>query len=199
MQLHQTDSVLCDFQRPYHRIFGDIGFIRLKRHLNVKEDTFHLMNVRLRNPHNVVIIGSRSLAPLCPACSEGQSISVPAVWRSKNWALPDRVLLELLVWHCQWIEMWCFPVYMNPIPGVKFIWGILGTISVITYVGVIRFIFMFSNSLFRFDLHNETCISKSMMKHHETWHWKSDLPWFSYGYRKCMFVDTLTKLHRSSQ
>ena len=32
-----------------------------------------------------------------------------------------------------------------------------------------------------------------MMKHLEKPGWKSNVPWFSYGYRKCMFVNFLTE------
>ena len=43
------------------------------------------------------------------------------------------------------------------------------------------------------DLHNKThvCTCKFTMKHMRKPDWKSDLPLFSYGNRKCMFVDFL--------
>ena len=49
-------------------------------------------------------------------------------------------------------------------------------------------------NFYQLDLHNKTCValSKSIMKLIQKPHWKSDLPLFSYGYRKCMFVDFLT-------
>jgi hypothetical protein len=38
------------------------------------------------------------------------------------------------------------------------------------------------------------CIGISMMKHRQNKPcWKLDLSWLGYGYRKCMFIDSLTK------
>ena len=64
----------------------------------------------------------------------------------------------------------------------------------VRYVGVIRFIFHFSNFFYQLGLHNKNlcCISESTMKHHDQSDWKLDLPsWFGYGCQKCMFVDFL--------
>jgi hypothetical protein len=43
----------------------------------------------------------------------------------------------------------------------------------------------------RFTQQNSCCISKPAMKHLQKPDWKSDLPKFSYGYHKCVFVDFL--------
>ena len=45
---------------------------------------------------------------------------------------------------------------------------------------------MFSD-FYQLDLHNKTCvcIRKSAMGHQQ----ESDIPWFSYGYQKCVLVD----------
>ena len=43
------------------------------------------------------------------------------------------------------------------------------------------------------------CIDNSMMKHMQKPDRKSNLPLFSYGYRKCMFVDFFIWIHNSSQ
>ena len=53
--------------------------------------------------------------------------------------------------------------------------------------------FMFS-SFWRLDLHNKAsscCSSTSTMKRMRIPDWKSDLPCFGYGYRKCMYVGVL--------
>ena len=39
---------------------------------------------------------------------------------------------------------------------------------------------------------NLCCINKSNMKHTQKSDWKLDLPWFSFSYQKCMFVNFLT-------
>ena len=55
---------------------------------------------------------------------------------------------------------------------------------------------MFSN-FYGLDYHKQNlcCISKSTMKHWQ----KPDLPWFGYGYWKCMFVGFLSEyIYRSS-
>ena len=54
-------------------------------------------------------------------------------------------------------------------------------------------IFVFS-SFYRLDLHNETrcCVSRSATEHWRKPGLKSDLPYFRYGYRKCVLLDFLT-------
>ena len=62
------------------------------------------------------------------------------------------------------------------------------TIHCVRYMGVTHFVFHVLQLLpSRFTQRNLCCISKFAMKHQQ----KSDLPWFSYGYRKCMSVDSL--------
>ena len=53
---------------------------------------------------------------------------------------------------------------------------------------VVRF-YVFSN-FYWLDLHdkNRVAIEKSTMKYLQKSGWKSDLPWFSYGYQKCKLV-----------
>jgi len=46
------------------------------------------------------------------------------------------------------------------------------------------------SSLIRFTSLNLNCISKSM-KHQQTSDWKSDIPWFSKGYRRWVFCKFL--------
>jgi hypothetical protein len=52
------------------------------------------------------------------------------------------------------------------------------------------------NFYWSFTQPNLCCISKSTMKHQRKLVWKLDLRWFSYGYCKCMFVDSLTEFIR---
>ena len=60
------------------------------------------------------------------------------------------------------------------------------------YVGVSWFVVhVLQLLLIRFTQQNSCCTSKTMMKHLQKLDWRFDLPWFSCGYRKCMFVDFL--------
>ena len=63
--------------------------------------------------------------------------------------------------------------------------------SGLRYVGVIWFVFLVLYLLLiRFT--SELCvISNSIMKHQQKPDCKSNLPWFSHGNQKCMFVDSL--------
>ena len=66
----------------------------------------------------------------------------------------------------------------------------------VTYVGVIWFSFcVLQFLLIIITQENSSCISKSMMKHLQNLERfvKLSLPWFSYGYHKCMFVTFITK------
>ena len=57
------------------------------------------------------------------------------------------------------------------------------------YVVAIWFMFRLLPIIFTQQI--SCCISKSMMKYLQKWNWKLNLFWFSYAYRKCMFVDFL--------
>ena len=63
---------------------------------------------------------------------------------------------------------------------------------IVRYVGAIWFVF---SNFYQLDSHkqNSSCISKCTMKHLQNldW-WKTDLPFFTYGYGKYMFVEFLT-------
>ena len=67
----------------------------------------------------------------------------------------------------------------------------------ISYACVVRFILLVlhlqlnDHMLFQKFL-LVTCMNKPMMKCQQKLDWKTDLPWCSYSYRKCMFVDSLT-------
>ena len=66
--------------------------------------------------------------------------------------------------------------------------------------GVLQFLFLFLfSSFYQIDSHHETCVAfcKSAMKHPQKSDWKSGFLWFSYGYRKCMFVDWIHKFSPS--
>ena len=52
-----------------------------------------------------------------------------------------------------------FPSLYVPNPRGEIHWVTSGTISIMTYVGVIRFICMFSNSFYQFDSHGEICVA----------------------------------------
>ena len=54
---------------------------------------------------------------------------------------------------------------------------------------------IFADHIYRTKL---VCISKSTMKHLQKSVWILDLPWFSYGYQKCMVVDFWIRYIRSS-
>ena len=62
------------------------------------------------------------------------------------------------------------------------------------YVGVIWcFLFHVLQLLpIRFTQQMVCCTNKPTMKHLQEPDWESYLPWFSYGYRKCMFAYFLT-------
>ena len=64
--------------------------------------------------------------------------------------------------------------------------------------GVLWFVF---RVLHRVGLHNETHVASLPNRRWDVCKktdWKSDLPWLSYGSRKCVFVDFLSWIHRSS-
>ena len=64
----------------------------------------------------------------------------------------------------------------------------------IRYVGVFQPSFHVLHFLpIRFTQQNLCYISKSRMKHQQISDGKLDLPWFDYGYWKCMFLDSLTE------
>jgi hypothetical protein len=64
------------------------------------------------------------------------------------------------------------------------------------FAGVIWFLFHVFQLLMIKFVPNETfcCIGKSTTKHHQEPDWTLDLPWFTYGFRKCMCVDSFTEL-----
>ena len=63
-------------------------------------------------------------------------------------------------------------------------------------MGVVWFVFhILQFLLIRFTQQNLRCMSKSAMEHLQTPDWKSNLPKFSSGDGKCMFVDFFNKIH----
>ena len=83
------------------------------------------------------------------------------------------------------------------------IWEIQSILNVscylsLRYTGVIRFVFHVGQLLLvRSTQWNLCCTSKYMIKHLPKSHWKLDLSWFRYGYRKCMFCWILHWIHKS--
>jgi hypothetical protein len=55
------------------------------------------------------------------------------------------------------------------------------------------FFMLYCTSFVRFTQRSLYCISKSTMNEMQKPYWKSDLLWFNYGYRKCMFIARETK------
>ena len=100
----------------------------------------------------------------------------------------DRWFLYCLWWCC----FCCFFLSSSP----------SSTIGQVSGTWVCFFVcFVFSNFCWLDSTQQDLfCVNKSPMKHIQKTDWKSDVPWFSYGYRKCMFVDfLLDMIHRSSQ
>ena len=90
------------------------------------------------------------------------------------------------------LESYLHPLHLltlNPFSSSLFYMENPSWLFAIRYVGVIWFIFMFSN-FYQFDLHNQIYffINKSMMKYLQKPDWKLDLFLFSYGFRQCMLL-----------
>ena len=66
--------------------------------------------------------------------------------------------------------------------------------STLRYVGVIRFTFSVLHLLpIRFEQQKFNCISESTMKYHQNRIESRTSPYFNYGDKKHMFVDSLTE------
>jgi hypothetical protein len=62
----------------------------------------------------------------------------------------------------------------------------------IRYLGVIRFVFHVVQPLLIRFTQQILCYSKSSLNHEHKSDQKSELPWFFYGYRKWLFVDSFS-------
>ena len=161
---------------------GNMSYVTFKGHVNVflvildyqgrndlkvKEDGFHLMDVHFGSSVWSLVY-----------CLSVSSL----LWRSENCALLYQVLLVLLNWHCQRIELWCSTVYTHPIPGVKFS-GWYWELSLCQGMWrVIWFLFHVLQLLLIRCTQRHLCwVSKSMMKHQQKSDSKLDLPWFNSG------------------
>ena len=63
--------------------------------------------------------------------------------------------------------------------------------NIIRYAGVTPFVVHVSN-FSQLSSHNKTCVALANLQwnHQQKSDWKSNLPLFSYGYQKCIFVDS---------
>ena len=63
------------------------------------------------------------------------------------------------------------------------------------YLGIFQLVFPYSPTSTSWICTTKLCIAlaKSTMKHQKKLDWKADLPWFSYNYWKCTFVELLAE------
>ena len=94
-------------------------------------------------------------------------------------------------------SIWITHAHLNKIVNIaraNHVAGLMRALRHVSVIWVVDFLLMFSN-FFRLDLHNITRVASTKL----WWNilqksdFKSDLPWFSYGARKCTFIDFLTR------
>ena len=86
------------------------------------------------------------------------------------------------------LQITCNRSSRSPDPSLPPLLTYVGAIYSLCFLLALQFLLIGFVSCLQVDL---CWIGELTMKHGQKSDWKLDLPWFSYGYWKCMYVDSL--------